>query len=295
MTAFFTSAADDHLVLWRGHATESFTSPEYRVSPFNRAVLSWNVIGGATLELQAGGVWYLMGRWNRLPHGEKTESVDVDTLILKQNATSLRFRATLEAGAILTLLAGAHWIDGEKREYTATRSAAWGKILAVSERSQMAEEKDPGGICSPTSLAMLLEFHGIKKTIREVADGVFDHAQKLYGNWPFNTAYAYQVSGLPCYVRRGLGLEDLEDEITAGRPVIIGHKWSQGELTGPPISNSDGHLILVIGFTQDGDLVVNDPAAPAGAVRRVYKRRELYTTWLERACGIMYVMMPRTP
>ena len=44
-------------------------------------------------------------------------------------------------------------------------------------------------------------------------------------------------------------------------------RWSprsrsaRGELDGAPISSTDGHLLVIVGFTDDGDVVVNDPAA----------------------------------
>jgi hypothetical protein len=87
-----------------------------------------------------------------------------------------------------------------------------------------------------------------------------------------------------------MGLEDLEAEIAAGRPVEISHRWEKGELDGAPISRTDGHMIVVVGFTKDGDVVVNDPAAKPGSVRRVYKRAQIDKTWLMRGSGIAYVL-----
>src|SRR5207237_576547 len=170
------------------------------------------------------------------------------------------------------------------------RSPAWGRVLSVAERSQTIEEKDPGSICSPTSLSMVLDFHGFKKTTREICEGVYDHGDKIYGNWPFNTANAHRVSGMESYVVRASGLEQLEAEIAAGRPAVTSHRWSKGDLSNGSINSTNGHLIAVVGFTDDGDVVVNDPAAKPGGVRRTYKRREYFKTWLENGAGIMYVV-----
>lgn len=42
-----------------------------------------------------------------------------------------------------------------------------------------------------------------------------------------------------------------------------------------------GHLMTVIGFTHNGDIVANDPASPDNAaVRRIYKRRQFENIWL---------------
>lgn len=280
----------DSLTLWRGRATEPFTSETYAVEPFDRAVLSWNASGPASFEIEVGGNWHLVGKGGEAPEGVKSGAVDVDTLVLKEPARAFRFRATPEKGAAVTLVAVAHWKNGERRPFAAVKSAAWGKLLEVPERSQVVEKKDPGEICSPTSLSMVLEFHGVKKETAEVCRGVFDHAQKIYGNWPLNTAYAHRVTGREAYVVRAGGLEAVEEEIAAGRPVVLSHMWKAGDLDGAPIASSNGHLIVVVGFTPEGDVVVNDPAGKPGEVRRTYKRRQLYATFLERGSGILYLL-----
>ena len=275
-------------MIWRGRATEPLTSEEHRVQPFDRAVLSWNASGAATFELEVDGRWHVMGKGGDAPASVKTDAVDVDTLVLKSPAASFRFRVTPEKGATATLVAVTTWMKGEKRPFAEKRSAAWGKLLDVPKRSQVVEAKDPGSICSPTSLSMVLEFHGVKKSTREVCDGVYDHAEKIYGNWPLNTAYAHKAGGLEAHVARLGGLEEIEEEIAAGRPVVLSHQWKRGDLDGAPIAASDGHLIVVVGFTAEGDVVVNDPASKPDGVRRTYKRRQLWTTFLERGSGIVY-------
>lgn len=284
-----------HTVLWRGLARGTFCSPEYAVAPFDRAVLSWNSDGPAAFALEVNGAHYCMGHWGDQPRSERTDFVDVDTLALPSPARSFRFQVDAAPGTAVTLAAVAHWREKRRRPIQDPKRKirnpqAWGEVLRVPERSQFLEEKDAAGICSPTAVAMVLEFHGIKKSTREVADGVYDHAARIYGNWPFNTAYAHRVSGLETFVCRGVGLECLEAEIALGRPVVISHQWRAGELEGAPLPESAGHLTVVVGFTPQGDVVVNDPAGWPGSVRRVYKRREIQRTWLERGRGIMYVM-----
>ena len=63
------------------------------------------------------------------------------------------------------------------------------------------------------------------------------------------------------------------------------------QLSGAPISSSNGHLMVVVGFEADGDVVVNDPAgATNGAVRRVYDRDELEDVWINASGGTTYVI-----
>jgi len=281
-----------HLVVWRGNLTAAYTSPSYPASPFDRAVLSWNATGAALFELETDGdgVWRAMGKWGSQPQSVKGDGVEVDTLVLKSTAKSFRFRVTPESGTAVTLVAVTYWSKGEKNPLSEQSSAAWGRTLDVPELSQRTAAKDSAKICSPTSLAMILRYYGASKSLEDVAAGVYDHAGRIYGNWPFNTAYAHDASGLEAYVRKFMGLEDLEAEIVAGRPVEISLRWEEGDLDGAPIPRSDGHMIVVAGFTPDGDVVVNDPDAKPGEVRRVYKRAQIDKTWQERGDGVAYVL-----
>lgn len=287
-----TAAASRAPWVWRGAATSALESPESPSAPFDRAVVSWNASGPVLVELFASGRWHVMGRWGESPRSERDEQVAVDTLKLRSPASSLRWRVTPAPGTTVSLVAVTRWLDGAAIPDPAARSAAWGKTLPVPQRSQGVEAVDPGRICSPTSLGMVLQHHGIAKPTAEVARGVYDHGAKLYGNWPFNTAYAHQASGLEAYVARA-GFEEVEAEVAAGRPVIISHRWAAGELRGAPITATDGHVIVVAGFTPEGDVVVNDPAGRGAGVRRTYRRADLRKTWLENGRGIAYFLRPR--
>ena len=67
--------------------------------------------------------------------------------------------------------------------------------------------------------------------------------------------------------------------------------FGSGELDGAPISASNGHLLVIVGFTDDGDVVVNDPAAPhQGGVRRTYDRGQFEDAWIPTSGGVVYVI-----
>lgn len=281
---------------------------------FTHAVISWcaDAPEGTTVEadLQAEveGTWLpwrTMARWEGGRGGTSVQqeaaegcSVDVDTLVIAKGRTARRFRYRVQekGNARLRFVAVSAWRRDDRAPFAADRSPAWGRTLDVPRRSQMVEDASiRGDICSPTSLSMVLEHFGVKRATRDVADAVYDRAARIYGNWPLNTAFAATTGMRLAYVARFRGLEELEAEIAAGRPVIISHKWKEGELTGAPVPKSNGHLIVVVGFTEIGDVVVNDPAAHPDQgedVRRVYPRKEIYHTWLENAAGIAYVILP---
>jgi hypothetical protein len=183
-------------------------------------------------------------------------------------------------------------------------NAALGKVLAVPRFSQMTHQGDypqyDGGgeaWCSPTSTTMVLGYYGALPTAAEYGwvpkghpDPQVDHAARMVydatlggtGNWAFNTAYAANRVGKG-YVTRLRSLRGVEAWIEKGVPVVVSVSFSKGQLTGAPISSTSGHLLVIVGFTKSGDVVVNDPAAASSkGVRRTYDRRQLEDAWLKR-------------
>ncbi|MFJ8604124.1 peptidase C39 family protein [Streptomyces shenzhenensis] len=158
-------------------------------------------------------------------------------------------------------------------------------------------EYDNGGEawCSPTSAQMIIEYWGGRLTpeqlswvdpsyadpqVDHAARYTYDHQYRGCGNWPFNAAYAATFRGLQAVVTRLGSLTDLERLIAAGIPAITSQSFLRTELTGAGYGTS-GHLMTVIGFTAEGDVIANDPASPSNeAVRRVYLRREWENIWL---------------
>ncbi|MFJ5831021.1 peptidase C39 family protein [Streptomyces sp. NPDC093089] len=158
-------------------------------------------------------------------------------------------------------------------------------------------EYDNGGEawCSPTSSQMIVEYWGRRPSADDLAwvDPAFadpqvchaarftyDHQYQGCGNWPFNAAYAATYPDMNAVVTRLRSLTELESLIRAGIPAITSQSFRKEELTGAGYGTS-GHLMTVIGFTPDGDVIANDPASPTNpAVRRVYQRREWENIWL---------------
>ncbi|MEU0035612.1 peptidase C39 family protein [Streptomyces sp. NPDC006333] len=185
-------------------------------------------------------------------------------------------------------------------------------------------EYDNGGEawCSPTSSQMIIEYWGRRPTAEQLAwiePGLADpqvcHAARYTydyqydgcGNWPFNAAYAATYKDLQGVVTRLGSLADLETLIAAGIPAITSQSFLKSELTGAGYGTS-GHLMTVIGFTADGDVIANDPASPDdAAVRRVYRRSEWETIWLRTkrynasgnvvsgTGGVCYLYFPAQP
>ncbi len=188
-----------------------------------------------------------------------------------------------------------------------------GRVLDVPVSSQREYSGqyphwDGGGDawCSPTSTSMVLRYWGTGPqpgdydwVCADYRDGFIHHAVRHCfdysftgaGNWAFNTAYAARY-GLTAFVTRLRDLTEAESFIDAGIPLVASIRFEPGALRGAGYT-TNGHLLVVVGFTGNGDVVVNDPAAAdRGTVRRTYDRHEFATAWLAGSGGAVYVMRP---
>ena len=281
---------------------------------FDNAVLSWNADApeGTSLRFELRvrvgdqwSGWYAMGEWRagggRSISGQRDAlgTVDIDTLKLSSPAAALQYRVKLASTSpgqspllrqVAVVYANlARGLSGPPLP----RPDGAARDLDVPQHSQL--EEDPAiarTICSPTSLAMVLQYWGLKKSVADVYRGVRDQTTGIYGNWPLNTAYA-GANGFDAMVDRFYSVEQLEQEIAAGRPVAVSVSYGPGELAGAAAGSTDGHLMVVRGFTPGGDVIVNDPIAPnSRSVRLVYKRDQFTRVW-PRSGGIVYLVQPR--
>ncbi|MEU9094348.1 peptidase C39 family protein [Streptomyces sp. NPDC048428] len=263
-----------------------------------------------------------------------TDTFSVDDVASGLRLVSYRLRLTLyrTPGTRLTPTVwrlGAMASDVPDRFTVPASAPGLARELAVPRFSQNVHvgqypEYDNGGEawCSPTSSQMIIEYWGRKPSAEDLdwvkpgledpqvchaARFTYDNQYEGCGNWPFNAAYAATYEGMSAVVTRLGSLEDLETLIRAGIPVITSQSFLKTELTGAGYGTS-GHLMTVIGFTEDGDVIANDPASPSDeAVRRVYLRHEWETIWLRTkrydangqvrsgTGGVCYVYWPAEP
>jgi hypothetical protein len=163
--------------------------------------------------------------------------------------------------------------------------------------------------CSPTSTSMVVAYWGTGPSAEDTAwvdpsyaDPQVDHAARnVYdynydgaGNWPFNTAYA-ATFGLESFVTRLRSLTEAEQFIRAGIPLVVSVSFKKEELDGAGYG-TNGHLMVIVGFDEDGNVVVNDPASHLvksnEAVRTTYDREQFENTWIPHSGGIAYVIRP---
>lgn len=300
---------------------------------FNEVLPSWNIkcppSCGFSVEIRVGREaesvwtpWLYAGEWGDLPPDlqRTTEcplgKIDVDYFRSEQRFNVLDYRVTSydrrpgspDTPAFVELDRMSFCLSDTTRAPLARIEGTPGSSpctmpqpplelpntrLPVPPRSQKVEDAALAGrICSPTSLAMLLAYRGVDRPTREVLQRAFDPAHDLYGNWPRNIQAAYSF-GVPGFIKRFADWRDVTAQIEAGQPLVISVQVEEGELHGSPYKSTDGHLLVLCGFDEHGDVCVNDPAAPPDSVQRTYKRAELERVWFERGKGTAYVLLPR--
>ncbi|MFC8618719.1 C39 family peptidase [Micromonospora purpureochromogenes] len=193
-------------------------------------------------------------------------------------------------------------------------AGARGVVLAVPRYSQRrhavgGESRWGGGgdsWCSPTCLSMVLAFWGAgppperyawveppgpRPVVVHAARHCYDHAYAGAGNWAFNTAYA-GLHGVEAFVTRLRSLAEAEAFLAAGVPLVVSAAFRAGQVPGLDY-DTRGHLMVLVGFTEAGDPVLNDPYAPDDAsVRRIVDRARFEAAWQDGSGGAAYVVHP---
>ncbi|MET7372129.1 peptidase C39 family protein [Micromonospora arida] len=277
--------------------------------------------------------WYRLARWAAGDHAVRRTSlpgqrdsaarVDTDTLIVTgATVTGWQARVTLcrpagsPTGPVLRSIgAVATGPTTADQGYAgeSVPSAAWGRVLDVprySQRLHAGQYPQWGGggdsWCSPTCTSMVLAYWGAEPTpdryawvepsgprpvVVHAARHCYDHAYAGAGNWPFNTAYA-GLHGVDAFVTRLRSLVEAEAFVAAGIPLIVSAAFRADEVPGLGY-DTGGHLMVLVGFSADGDPVLNDPYAPDDdAVRRAVPRRGFEAVWQRGSGGVAYVLRP---
>ena len=271
---------------------------------WDQLIASWNADTppGTYLKVEARALYldhttkyFTLGLWSsdpsRFPResvpGQRDDDGDVstDTLILRHPTERLQLRVTLGGDDLekprLKFVGISLTDTNVELSPLLPNGAAWGRLIPVPERSQMAY---PNGkvLCSPTTVSMLMTYWSqqlhrpeLDKDVPEIVDAVYDTKWKGTGNWPFNTAYAGSYRGMRAYVTRMSDVSELENWITAGIPVGLSLCYDRLRGKGP---GPNGHLVVCVGFTEEGDPIINDPGTSKN-VRKVFSRKNLIYAW----------------
>jgi len=294
----------------------NYISPEIEAGGFKELVASWNAQTQERSELEVAiqikveekwSIWFTYGKWSVYGirgsvKGQIDElarmNIDLLTILNGKKAKAFRYKVTLSRSDLSinspTVRAIYFALSFDISKEQVLDEKIKGLIdLKVPERSQMTVPKIGNIICSPTSLAMVMEYYGDNIQTEKVAANVLDYSENIYGNWSYNVAYA-GARGLTAYVARFTSINEIKRKISEGIPVIASIRTKTiDELKGTHMPYPSGHLIVVRGFTigENGEeyVIVNDPADPEGiAVRREYLLSEFERAWKK----FVYIITP---
>ncbi len=293
---------NDGLTLEEGKMCGVFISDSIECDSFDVMIASWNCKSvGGTVSVSVspdGNEWFSWGVWSDTAEISASASskadlgeLDIDILTLKEKHTSFIFRIELKAIENAPVLYSVSFaINSENGKLPKTDS-----LFAenrVNTRIQGTVPVIGGRICSPTSVSMAMEYHGVDVSMQDVAAAVYDNGKDIYGNWSFNASFP-AFHGFCSFFDLYDG-EALKYALSCGFPVACSVKIQKGQLakSGYPDRSTNGHLLLVTGYITKNDntwLYINDPAVPSGKITVLLS--EFMDIW--RFGGAVYVIQPK--
>jgi len=302
----------------------SFVSPVIKTPfPITELIPSWNIdtptSTGFAVYFKVGGMesgwtdWFFLGREGITPKinfkskSQKGVSVDVDYLLLEKPFSYYQWRADLFTKAparsphlkLLSVAIGNSRGNKKLHEKFSRKISpenGWIKKLNVPYRSQLAKrprikKRTRHSICCPVSVAMVLEYYGVKVSTKKICDLCFCPDYKIWGVW-LRAAQTLSRFGLRSYVTQLRSVDELKPFISKDIPVIISIKARKGEIPSAPYNQARGHLLVVIGFDTDENVWVNDPYNTDGKKGpRKWTKKELETVFVSRG-GIAIIAEP---
>lgn len=297
-----------------------WTSPVLQADfPFLEIVPSWNVQTpsetGARLELRVRLVgakdwspWLFLGSWGKTlsKDARVTRFADgrviIDFLTLRKPADAFQLKVEFQSfttdvkqtPSIRRLAAVYSGVvnDSALRSRVAPvpqLTGAWARDLPVPFRTQKDAAKAlRGEICSPTSTSMVCAYWGADRPTEENALAIFDADYDMFGNWGRAVQRAADL-GLDAWITRFRNWDQVKAQIEQGQPIIASIQFEKGTFPSNVLDSTDGHLIVIRGFTPGGDVIVNDPASRDRGEMAVYRADELGQAWFSHG-GTAYIL-----
>ena len=291
--------------------------------PFTELLPSWNATTpeqtGVRFDVRVRDAvtgawtdWLYIGSWGRtlVDLHRITESgpahVRIDELRSSKPANAYQIRArlysfTFDESVVPTIRRVSVCASGPQGSVVAKRDDSmriaamaagndWRRNLDVPYRAQGDSPRPlQPQICSPTSTSMVLQYWGIDRPTLENAMAIYDGEYDMFGNWNRAVQRCGEL-GANGWLTRFRNWDEVHPYIAAGVPVIASIRFNAGEFPSSLLKASNGHLIVIRGFNNDGDVIVNDPGHRDGGDGAVYKADELAHAWFDKG-GAGYVIL----
>jgi hypothetical protein len=218
-------------------------------------------------------------------------TAEIDVYAASPPAPRVRLRAHLHASELDAAMRARALVtvslsDGATPAGAPALGRARLDVLALSQME--TPESIRHRVCSPTSLAMVLDYLKRPVSPLDLAAEMYDARHDLYGVWPAAIRAAAR-RGVAGYLLRFPSWSAAAWCLDRGLPIIASVRYAAGELRGAAIESTKGHLLVLTGY--DGNTVfVNDPAATTSReVPRAYDLADITRVWLDRI-AVGYVL-----
>jgi hypothetical protein len=142
-------------------------------------------------------------------------------------------------------------------------------------------------ICSPTALAMSLSSMSVDASWQRLVTMCLDPLSRAYGSWPLaiRAANTYGIHGSVEVIYDWSTVTQVLDH---GVPVVCSINFSNGKLTGAPLQQTGGHLVLLYGYDEKTAWVLDPAAETVSKVDHRYPIDEFVSAWLHER-GAAYI------
>ncbi|MCI0513512.1 C39 family peptidase [candidate division KSB1 bacterium] len=241
--------------------------------------------------------WLEVGYWksNLWPGAKVTRfeggMIDIDTAILYSYVRTWQFKIEMQrktAAVPSPTLSRLSFFVSDSRT---TQNLNYNDILADKPAAifiptdflaQYQVSATYGGrICSPTTVAMILRSYQIPVDPLKFALDTYDPYYEIFGVWPRVVQNASEY-GLRGEVTRYRSWRETRQVLAAGGRI--------GMSIGAPLYS--GHLVMLAGFTANGDPIVHDPARTRDGYAHLFSKAELSQAWFDKG-GVAYTFYLR--
>jgi len=173
----------------------------------------------------------------------------------------------------------------ERRAATAGIEVPGVRVISQNTRDPFDESgtrgKFPAGYCGPASLQMVLDYYGVHRSrdflaLTDVGQGkVYKKGRgSAYGPMVFMSRY---LGFDETEVVWSQSLEPLIERLKLGRPQIVSLRGQLKFKWGGRNRRTKGHIVVVIGITGSGEVIMHDPAGMGE--RKLMAARDFQSVW----------------
>ncbi len=271
--------------------------------PFNQGLPSWNGSApdtGSSFKIQmrfpdgtGWSPWLTVGYWKAhiwASYGPTSYAggyVDIDYVKLSSYVSAWQFKITLTRSTVERPSPTLRTLSFFVSDSRTTTSLDFSRILNDKPAAifiptefiyQYGVDPQIGGeICSPTSVSMILRSYSIPVDPLQFALDTYDPYHGMFGVWPrvVQNASEYGIDGA---VTRYRSWSEAREILANGGRISMS--------VGPPLYT--GHLMMLAGFTENGDPIVHDPARTNG-YSYVFNKSDLSHSWFDKG-GVAYTL-----